>query len=82
MFKKHPWQYYNIQNQISDLPKLNCGAGMEDPACDTLRYLCMSRPVISYIQTSENPAENWKRNLETKHIIAGVLKRNKKLFAK
>lgn len=80
----------NCKNLLRTLPLMqydktkpeDLDTNMEDHACDTLRYLCMSRPIISYTQITEDPTENWKRNLQAKHVISKIMEDNKKLFAK
>ena len=54
---------------------------LEDHAMDTLRYLCMTRPIIANVyKAPEDPAKNWQRNLETKNIIDKIMSDNKKLL--
>ena len=54
---------------------------LEDHAMDTLRYLCMTRPIVANVyKIPEDSAKNWQRNLETKNIIDKIMSDNKKLL--
>lgn len=51
---------------------------LEDHACDTLRYLCMSRPItVEVPKTLPDIAEQWKQDFNPHNVRKQIMKRNK-----